>query len=125
MAYSYEDVVPSLIPNTTMQKRINSSGVHTTYVIQAVGGYVLHDNRIDGLDEDDNVIPRFKLGATTVPATYDFDNVVPGTFAYTDENGMVVSVPVDMIGIYAFYTLPIDVVPENQTCDIDNGAVTE
>lgn len=119
MAVIREPMETTLIPNTTMNKMI-VNGVHNGYEIQAVNGYVLHDNRINGLDDFDNVVPRFKYGATTVPVSYDFDNVTNGAFTYTDENGMDVTVPVEMIGEYEFYTLPVSVVPEDQTCEVES-----
>lgn len=108
------DYITSPIPNTTMLEKLRD-GVLYKYAIQAANGYVLHDNRIDWLDEEDNTIPRFKFGSTAVPVSYDFDNVTNGTFTYADENGMEVIIPVEMIGEYEFYTLPASVVPENQT----------
>lgn len=122
MAVVREPMEITLIPNTRMNKMI-VNGIHNGYEIQAVEGYVLHDNRIDSTDYDEldnaTIIPRFKLGSTTVPASYDFDNVTNGTFTYTDENGMTVSIPVEMVGMYEFYTLPVDVVPTDQTCEVE------
>lgn len=109
-----------LIENTVMHRGYDENGVQKRFKIQAVEGYVLHDNRIDRTDDYDNVIPRFKFGDTTVVASYDFDTVTNGTFAYTDENGMEVTIPVEMIGMYEFYTLSADIVPEDQTCGNDN-----
>lgn len=113
MTITYEEVTPALIPNTTMQKML-TDGVHKTYRIQAVKGYVLHDNRIDDIAPEGNVVLNFKTGSTTVSASYDFTVVTNGTFTYTDENGVRQSIIVQKIGEYEFYTLPEDVVPSNQ-----------
>lgn len=76
MAYTREDVIPSLIPNTTMYKNLRD-GVHTTYVIAAIDGYVLHDKNRDWTEEDPITMEEtYKLGyttgTTTCPASYDF-----------------------------------------------------
>jgi hypothetical protein len=120
-AVTYEDMI-SLIPNATMQK-VYVYDNHTQYKIEAVDGYVLHDSRIDEEEFDHetmqptgNIIPRFKLGSTTVPASYDFTATTNGTYTYTDENNMEVTIPVVKIGMYEFYTLPENIVPTNQTC---------
>jgi hypothetical protein len=107
-----EDVIPSLISNATMQLAYKD-GTPYCYWIEAVDGYVLHDSRIDEEEFDyetmqptGNIIPRFKLGSTTVPASYDFTATTNGTYTYTDENGMEATIPVVKIGMYEFYTLP-------------------
>ena len=77
--YAYEDVIPSLIANTTMQKRY-IDGVHKQYCITAVDGYVLHDNTLDlyedGLTEDGEPVGELLLGYSrgtkTCGANYDF-----------------------------------------------------
>jgi hypothetical protein len=79
MAVSYENVNPSLIANTTMQKRFYD-GVHKQYCITANDGYVLHDNTLDqyegGFTEDGEPIGELLLGYTTTTCTcaasYDF-----------------------------------------------------
>lgn len=77
MAYTYEDVVPSFIENTTMYKKLRD-GVHTTYAITPNEGYVLHDNMLDNVILDETgeptgeVILRYYQGTRTVAASYDF-----------------------------------------------------
>lgn len=76
MAYTYEDVIPSLIENTTMQKRLRD-GVQTTYTIKANEGYVLHDKTLDWYDTDPNTMEEtyrlgFSRGTKTCGANYDF-----------------------------------------------------
>lgn len=76
MAYTYEDVIPTLIENTTMQKRL-LNGVHRTYMITANEGYVLHDKALDFVESwDENGDPITTQGYTTATCTcaaaYDF-----------------------------------------------------
>lgn len=125
MAYTYEDVVPTLIENTTMKKRL-LNGVHKTYVIKAVDGYALHDKRVDDVFVDqetgtETIVPTFKIGETTVAASYDFSVVTQGAYTYADENENDVTIPVSMIGANEFYTVPVDLVPESQLM----GAIKE
>jgi hypothetical protein len=114
--------VNSPIPNATMLEKLRDGSLYA-YSIEAVDGYVLHDSRVDEEEFDHelmqptgNIIPRFKLGSTTVPASYDFTATTNGTYTYTDENNMEVTIPVVKIGMYEFYTLPENIVPTNQTC---------
>ena len=78
MAVIREDLIPSLIPNTSMQK-IFVNGIHTQYGIKANEGYVLHDKDLDGEGFDpttglstDEVILGFYTGTRTVRYDYDF-----------------------------------------------------
>ena len=76
MAYTYEDVIPSLIPNTTMYKKLRD-GIHTTYAITAIDGYVLHDNMGDWTEMDEitgeEIVKKAYYGGTcTCAASYDF-----------------------------------------------------
>lgn len=87
MAYTYEDVIPSLIPNTTMYKKLGD-GVHTTYAITPCEGYVLHDNLLDVYEDyDDNENPIGELilgyysGTRTVAASYNFTTNPRGFYA--------------------------------------------
>lgn len=76
--YTYEDVTPSLIENTTMRK-LFIDGVHKTYNITPNEGYVLHDNYLDSeaLDPDTyeptgEIILGFYAGMRSVRYDYDF-----------------------------------------------------
>lgn len=78
MAITYENVTPSLIENTTMQKRL-LDGVHKQYLITPNENYVLHDTYCDSYaeyDENGNGIGEailgFYSGTRTVAASYDF-----------------------------------------------------
>lgn len=76
MAYTYEDVIPTLIANTTMQKRL-LNGVHRTYLIKANDGYVLHDNtgnwtETDPITGEEVVKKAYYTGTVTCAASYDF-----------------------------------------------------
>ncbi len=86
MAVIYEDVIPSLIPNTTMVKGI-VDGVHRNYRITPNEGYVLHDKANDYADLDHitmTEIPKlgYAIGTVSCGANYDFTPV-----QVTDENG--------------------------------------
>lgn len=76
--YTYEDVIPTLIPNTTMRK-LFIDGVHRTYNITPIDGYVLHDKNRDWYDIDpetgmDSEEPTlgYTTGTATCAANYDF-----------------------------------------------------
>ena len=106
--YTYENVIPTLIPNTTMQKRLNN-GVQTTYLITPNDGYVLHDNGYDFpiFDEEYNetIMLGYRTTTATVAAAYDFS-----TAEMVDESGNTVLA----YGNRQFYTKLASDVPENQ-----------
>ena len=77
MAWTQE-VIPSLIENTTMIKRF-SDGVHKTYWITPCEGYVLLDKELDleitepgSIEPTGEVILGFYAGTRTVRYDYDF-----------------------------------------------------
>lgn len=110
-----EPMTVTLIENATMEKIINSSGTHTQYAITPNSGYVLHDNRndVDEMDEEGNPtgnkILGYSEGDISVSVNYDFDTVVQGV-----DKGITVN----KIGAFELYTLPRNVVPESEICDI-------
>lgn len=78
MDFTYEDVNPTLIANTTMQKRLRD-GVDYSYRITANDGYVLHDKALDTEEFDyemmiptGNIIRGYTEGTCTCAASYDF-----------------------------------------------------
>ncbi len=76
MAITYEPVNPTLIENTTMQKKL-LDGVHRVYTIKANEGYVLHDKSMDWyLDDPETGVPvlylGYAVGEKTCAANYDF-----------------------------------------------------
>lgn len=79
MALVKEPVTPSLIPNTTMVKGV-LNGVHKSYEITPIDGYVLHDRLLDEFaeyDENGNgigepIVLGFYSGTRSVAASYDF-----------------------------------------------------
>ena len=76
MAFSYVDVNPTLIPNTTMQKRL-LDGVDYQYLITANDGYVLHDQKRDWTEtdpdtEEEILVRGYTRGTATCAANYDF-----------------------------------------------------
>ena len=106
---AYETIEPTLVPNTTMRKRINdTTGAIITYRIAPNDGFVLHDNRYDhytDYDNEGNVVGDVQLGYTTgevsCPPTYDFavTTTVDGFTAYGDRK---------------LFARPTTDVPENQ-----------
>lgn len=98
MVTTYEDVIPSLIENTTMQKVI-VNGVHRVYYITPVEGYVMHDKAYDtGVVDPETAAEtgEFILGyrTTTASCSANYDFVAnPREFYTVPEN----SVPADQI----------------------------
>jgi hypothetical protein len=74
MAITYEDINPSLIPNTTMQKGM-LNGILRVYLITPVDGYVLHDKAWDSpvYDENGNETGEVILGYQTGMASCGFN----------------------------------------------------
>lgn len=112
----YVDCETSNVPNTTMAVFTNGLGNQTMYRFTPNDGYVLHVKRGDApiYDEDDNLVgytERYCDGSKTVPIDYDFSVVVPDTHTYTDENGMIVNIPIERVGKEELYTLPASIVP--------------
>ena len=110
-AINYENVIPTLIPNTTMQKRF-IDGVHKQYVIAPVEGYVLHDSASDmeGFDPETGeptgqMVFYYASGDATCGANYDFTSV-----QVTDENGVTHT----GYGSRAFFARPTSEVPADQ-----------
>lgn len=72
----YEEVIPTLIPNTTIVKTLRD-GVHKQYNITPVYGYVLHNNvrdwtQIDEETGEETFCRGYSTSYSSVPATYDF-----------------------------------------------------
>lgn len=108
--YTYEDVIPSLIPNTIMHKCIDEKGVHITYEIAPIDGYVLHDQRRDWTDTDPYTMDTvFKLGYTggsaSCAASYNFSAII-----VTDNNGADYTA----YGERQFFAVPEANVPTDQ-----------
>lgn len=117
MAITREEVNPTYIPNTIMQK-VLSDGVDYAYDIAPADGYVLHDNRCDEEIVDPvTLMPtgerlyRYATGSVLVAASYDFDTVIPGTIQ--DVNGNTLQV--NMVGPFELFAAPASAIPENQT----------
>ena len=109
MAITYEDVNPSLIPNTVMQKRF-FDGVHKQYVFYPAEGYVVHDNTCDYTAPDEitgEEIPVLghKIGECSCGANYDFT-----TTQVTAVNGQVVTA----YGSREFYAIPASEVQQDE-----------
>lgn len=122
MEIGYGEYVTSPVPNTTLREVLNNGNLYL-YHIKAESGYLLHDKDLDAPELDDmcmetgNMIPWFTGGETSVRLDYDFTPTTQGTYTYTDENGMEITMPVTMIGAREFYTVPSNIVPSDQTLD--------
>lgn len=108
MEFTHEDVIPALIPNTVMRKRLRD-GVDYQYLIKAVDGYVLHDNRADAEEVDPvngdptgKIILRYTTGEKSVASSYDFNTVVPDTIV--DVNGKTIAV--NKVGAFELFSVP-------------------
>lgn len=97
MGITREDLIPTLIENTTM-KKVFRDGIHVQYDITPNDGYVLHDAVWDVpvYDEEGNETGDIVLGYRTytasVGANYDFDVNPRGFYAVLES-----SVPADQI----------------------------
>ena len=74
---AYIDVTP-IIKNTTMKIYVDGDGVQRIYRIAPIDGYVLHDNRKDWTDIDQEtneevLFEGFASGSVSVPISYDFE----------------------------------------------------
>lgn len=76
--FIYEDITPSLIENTVMQK-VLLRGVLKAYTIKSNEGFVLHDKRMDSPEYDEetfeetgNIVKGYRRSTASCPATYDF-----------------------------------------------------
>ena len=110
-----EPMENSLIANTTMS-RIISNGIHNGYEIQAIDGYVLHDNRVDYENMDGEMVLSYKTGSTTVGINYDFTNVVEGVDC---------GISVLKVGMFEFYAIPRDLIPDPDNQILGNGNAHE
>lgn len=88
---TYEDVIPTLIPNTTMCKSFRD-GVPSGYWITPVDGYVLHVagrgwTDIDPDTGEEILMRGYTTGASTCGASYDFTvtTVIDGYTAYGED----------------------------------------
>lgn len=122
MVVTREDVIPTLIPNTTMKKSFRD-GVAHKYEITPVQGYVLHDKAADWYECDEDTGEelylfkmRYSTGECSCNADYDFTPVT-----VTDENG-------NSFTAYGsereFFTRPSTEVPTDSTYGIINKPET-
>lgn len=107
--YTYEDIIPTIIPNTIMQK-IYGDGIHVRYTVKAINGYVLHDTNRDYEEPDETgEILTPKRGYTTARAT------CPATYTFTQsqvtiDDGTVMTA----YGEREFFAIPENNVPADQ-----------
>ena len=96
--FTYEEVTPSIIENTTMRK-VLMDGVHRLYEITPIDGYVLHDSRMDSPEYDEETMTEtgitlngYRRSTASCPATYDFVTNPWGFYAVPESD-----VPADRI----------------------------
>lgn len=107
--YTYEDIIPTLVPSTIMQK-IFGDGIHVRYTIKAIDGYVLHDTNRDYEEPDETgeiLTPKrgYTTARATCPASYDF---TPSQI--TIDDGTVVTA----YGPREYFAIPANAVPGDQ-----------
>lgn len=112
MAFAYETVTPSLVPNTTMVKAI-LDGVPKTYRITPNDGYVLHDTNYDTevLDRRGN------------PTGEIIKGYIPQTCSCSVNYDFAVTAVIDgynALGSREFFARPQSEVPANQIFTITN-----
>ena len=110
MAYTYQEVNPTLVPNTVMQLKVDENGVETAYRITPIDGYILHDKGRNLVDIDPDTMEEterfgYTTGTATCGASYDFTPV-----QVTDENGEVHTA----YGSREFFARPASEVPADQ-----------
>ena len=125
MAVTYEDIIPTLVPNTTM-KRTLSNGNPMNIRIYPEDGYVLHlkrndEENFDPITGETTITLWFSSGMKSVNINYDFSVKVQDTYTYTDENGNYITIPIEKIGAEEIYTLPESIVPTAQIFGGGNG----
>lgn len=111
---TYEQI-DTLIPNTAMEKVLRD-GVHITYHITPVDGYVLRDQGrdlidIDPITNEETTKFGYTGGMTSCAASYDFT-----TSIVTDENG----VEHTAYGSRQFFARPETEVPSDQIFGVGN-----
>ena len=110
-----------VIENTTVEPRYNGSNELIAYRITPNEGYVIHTTNYDTpvydeetMTETGEILLGFTSAFIQIGYTYNFDTVVPGTYTYTDENNMSVTIPVNKVGRFEIFAIPASIVPENQ-----------
>lgn len=110
----FAEVVPTLIPNTSIKARINSTndGIKTFW-ISPCEGYLLHDNRLDEevidpdtLEPTGEIVLRYSTETKTVKYDYDFDTIIPGTLQDVSGN----TIKINKIGAFEQFAIPIDLI---------------
>lgn len=118
--FTYEDITPSLIPNTTMRK-VLEDGVHKAYYLKAIDGYVLHDKARDWTDIDPVTMEEteYHRGYTRAEAScwndYDFT-----TSQITIDDGTIVTA----YGEREFFAIPDTDVPADNIFGTGNNHET-
>lgn len=110
----FADVVPTLIPNTTMKARINSTndGIKTFWITPCEG-YSLHDNRLDEevidsetMEATGEIILRYSKDTKTVRYDYDFNLIVSDVLK--DINGNIIEI--NKVGTFEQFAIPTNLI---------------
>ena len=110
-----------MIENTTITPVYNSDNELRGYEVSPDNGYVIHTTNYDTpvydeetFEETGEILLGFTSTYILLGYNYNFSTVVAGTYTYTDENGMEVSIPVNKVGRFEIFAIPESIVPENQ-----------
>ena len=127
MAFTYRDIIPSLIPNTTMKMTVRD-GVDYMYRITPVEGYVLHDIAADDIELDENGNPTGGINGYTFSSgtcscsVRDTLETTTLSVPVLDGNGNIINELVTAYGTRKFFAIEISKVPDpvNQIYGIGN-----
>ena len=94
MAFTYETIEPTLIPNTTMVRSL-LNGIPCSYRITPNENYVLHDSESDWTETDEDTGAQtiyfgYTKGTVSCSATYDFE-ANPREFYAVEEHDAVLT----------------------------------
>ena len=114
-------MIEPMIENAVVVTRYNSSNQVSSYRITPNEGFVLHTKNYDfevfdeeTLESTGEILLGFTSTYISLGANYNFSDVVPGFYTYTDENGMTVNIPINKVGRFEIFAIPASIVPENQ-----------
>lgn len=117
MAFTYRDIIPSLIPNTTMKMMVRD-GVDYMYKITPADGYVLHDMAADDIELDDNGNPTGGINGymysscTCSCSVRDPLAIETLTVPVLDGNGNIINELITAYGTRKFFAIEISKVPD-------------
>lgn len=128
MAFTYSDIIPSLIPNTTMKMMLRD-GENYMYKVTPIDGYVLHDMAADDIELDENGNPTggingymFSSGTCSCSARDPLETTTLSV-PVLDGNGNIINELVTAYGTKKFFAIERSKVPDpvNQIYGADNN----